>query len=399
MAISIRAYLSDFKGKTIWSTLLPVFIALYLLFSMISISLSQIFLFFSFLFWLGMLIKEKQKFTFPTFFWPIIAYAALSLLSVAFSVNPKISLKDSKELLLFLIVPIVYTSFHNAKMANKVNLALLISGYTSCLYSFYFYFFRAKPWERISGFMTHALTQGGVLLLFSCMALSVLLFTRYKIRFLWGIGFLLSLFALMLTRSRSAWIGLILAATFILLLYKPKALILVPVAIGLLYFVSPQQIKKRALTIFNPPSKSDKIRIEYLKVGIKIIKEYPFFGTGPDTVDIVYQDPKYGLSEDAKKNVHLHNNILQTAAERGIPTLIAWLTFIAWAFISSFKLLRNKDPALRAFAVASLAAILGLFTAGLFEYNFADSEITALFLYMITVPFSLSRIQEKTAST
>jgi len=34
-------------------------------------------------------------------------------------------------------------------------------------------------------------------------------------------------------------------------------------------------------------------------------------------------------------------------------------------------------------------------TAGLFEYNFADSEITMLFLYMITIPFSLARIQRK----
>jgi hypothetical protein len=42
-----------------------------------------------------------------------------------------------------------------------------------------------------------------------------------------------------------------------------------------------------------------------------------------------------------------------------------------------------------------LAALLGLFVAGLFEYNFADSEITMLFLYIITVPFSFARLQEK----
>jgi len=399
MAISVKAYFADFKGKTIWSTLLPIFIAFYLLFSMISISASQIFLFFSFIFWLGMLIKEKRKFTFPTFFWPIIAYIALSLLSAAFSVNPKISLKDSKELLLFLIVPIIYTGFFNIKKASKVNFALIVSGYTTCLYSFFFYFFKAKPWDRIEGFMTHSLTQGGVLLLFSCMALSVLLFTKNKIRYFWGFGFLFSLFALVLTRSRSAWIGLILAVCLILILYKPKTLILVPVVLGLLYFISPQQIKKRAQNIVNPSSKSDKLRIEYAKVGLRIIKEFPFLGTGPDTVDIVYQDPKYGLSEDAKKNVHLHNNILQTAAERGIPTLIAWLTFMIMTFLLLLRLTKNKDPAILPFAIAALAALIGLNVAGLFEYNFADSEITALFLYMITVPFSLNRIQEKTAST
>jgi len=398
VAISIKAYFADFKGKTIWSTLLPIFIALYLLFSMISISVSQIFLFFSFIFWLGMLIKEKQRFTFPAFFWPLIAYVVLSLLSSAFSVNPKISFKDSKELLLFLIVPIVYTSLLNVKMANKVNHALLASGFTTCIYSFFYYFFKAYPWERIKGFMTHALTQGGVLLLFSCMALSVLLFKKDKARYLWGAGFLLSLFALMLTRSRSAWIGLILAVCFILILYKPKTLISVPVAIGLLYFISPQQIKKRALNIVEPSSKSDKLRIEYIRAGLKIIRDYPIFGTGPDTVDIVYQDPKYGLSEDAKKNVHLHNNIVQTAAERGIPTLIAWLTFMIMTFFLLLRLIKNKDPSLFPFAIAALAALIGLNVAGLFEYNFGDSEITALFLYIITVPFALDRIQKTKAN-
>jgi O-antigen ligase len=112
---------------------------------------------------------------------------------------------------------------------------------------------------------------------------------------------------------------------------------------------------------------------------------------------MVFQNPKYGLSEEAKRFPHLHNNIIQIAAERGIPTLLAWLTFMVWAFISLAKLLKNKDPTLYPLTVASLAALLALFTAGLFEYNFADSEITMLFLYMITIPFSLTRIQDKEA--
>ena len=68
-----------------------------------------------------------------------------------------------------------------------------------------------------------------------------------------------------------------------------------------------------------------------------------------------------------------------------------------WTFISLIKLLKNKDPTLYPLTIAALAAVLALFTAGLFEYNFADSEITMLFLYMITIPFSLARIQRKEA--
>ena len=336
---------------------------------------------------------------FSSFFWLLTIFAFLALVSSFLSVNPKVSLKDSRELLLFLIVPIVYVSFRKHITGKKANLAFLASGYITCAYSIAYYFLKAKPWERIVGFMTHAMTQGGLLLLFSCMAISILLFAKDKIRYLWGFGLLLSLFALMLTRTRSAWIGFIIASVFILILYKPKTIIFVPIALCIFYIISPQQIKKRAVTLLNPSSKSDKLRIEYLKAGIKIIKEYPIFGTGPDTVDMVYQDPKYNLSEDAKRNVHLHNNILQIAAEKGIPCLLVWLSFIVYTFVSLFKLFKNKDPTHKTFAMAGLAAILALFISGFFEYNFADSEITALFLYMITLPFSLRRLHEKTSQT
>ncbi|MFQ5722160.1 MAG: O-antigen ligase family protein, partial [Candidatus Aminicenantales bacterium] len=113
-----------------------------------------------------------------------------------------------------------------------------------------------------------------------------------------------------------------------------------------------------------------------------------------DTVDMVFQNPKYGLSEEAKRNVHLHNNLTQIAAERGLLTLTAWLAFIIWSFISLLKLAKNKDPSLLPLAAAGVAVLLGLWAAGLFEYNFADSEITTLFLYIITIPFTLAQIKK-----
>jgi len=383
------------QGKPPWKFLFPIIFSFYLLFSMVSISVSQIFLSLSLLCWLVYLIKEKQKLLIPSFFWPLIVYSGLSLVSSFRSVNSEISLKDSKELLLFLIVPIVYTGFRQVNILKKANLALLASAYLCSLYSLLYFLFKAHPEERITGFMGHYMTQAGILLLFCSIALSMFLFSREKVRFMWGIGLLLALFPLALTQTRSAWIGLIIAVSLIILLYKPKALIIIPIAAGLFFIASPQNIKKRALSIFSLETYPNKLRIEYTKAGIKIIKDFPLLGSGPDTVDMVFQDPKYGLSEEAKRNVHLHNNITQIGAERGIPTLLAWIAFLAWAFISLVRLLKNKDPTIYPFTVAGLAAILALVTAGLFEYNFGDSEITTLFLFMITVPFTLDMIQKR----
>ena len=82
-------------------------------------------------------------------------------------------------------------------------------------------------------------------------------------------------------------------------------------------------------------------------------------------------------------NPHLHNVPLQIAAERGLPALAVWLWFIVLAIGDSWKRFKHDD-AYRFLAAASLACITALLTAGLFEYNFGDSEVLMLFLLIIT---------------
>ena len=372
--------------------LLLIAIVLYLFFSMLSISASQIFITLALVFCVILIIKKQIKLRFPAFFWALLAYAALSIIASFFSDNPAVSFKDSRELLLFLIVPITFLGFQKLKEIRFANLALLASALLSIVFSFVYFLFKSAPGERISGFMGHYMTQAGLLLLFSALALSIFLFTRDKSRFLWGAAFGLSSIAMILTLTRNAWIGIVIIGCILLLLYKPKTLVLIPVAVAVFLVFSPQHVKRRAFSIFDTKSYSNAQRIEYLNAGLKIIRDYPLFGTGPNTVHVIFQRPKYELSEEARSNVHLHNNLVQIAAERGIITLLVWLTFMAWAFISLVKLLKNKDPAHYSLTAAAVAALLALAAAGLFEYNFGDSEITTLFLYIITIPFTLQRL-------
>jgi O-antigen ligase len=377
------------------SRLLPLFITLFVLFSMVSISLSQIFLALAFAVLVILVAKKQIKVSFPPFFWGMIVYCALSILASFFSVNPGVSLIDAKDLLLFLIIPIVYMGLRQTNEIKRANLALLASAYVSIFYSLFTYLFKAAPGERVQGFMGHYMTQAGVMLLFGALALSIFIFSRDKARFFWGLGFFLSVLILILTSTRSAWIGMIIATSVVLFFFKPKALIFVPIATALILFLSPKEVKNRALSIFSTRSYSNAQRLEYLNAGIKIIKEYPIFGTGPNTVEMEFQNPKYGLSEEAKQNVHLHNNILQIAAERGIPTLLVWFVFIVWLLISLIKFVPNKDPALFPLTVAAIAAFLAHFAAGFFEYNFADAEVAALFFYIMIIPFAQARNLEK----
>ncbi len=381
--------LNNQREKSLWQKLLGLSLTGAILFSMISISLTQSFLALALVFWLTALSRRELKFTAPSFFWPLLAYSALSLIVCFFSVNPAMSFKDSRELLLYLVVPITMAGLASGRGQNRTTLALLVSGLLSSFYSLGYYFFSSEPGERIQGFMGHYMTQAGLLLLFLCTAVAFLLYSRNKARWAWGIAIILAVFSLALTLTRSAWVGFVIALAFLLFLYRPKALTIVPVVVGLFLLVSPQPMKQRALSIFSLKSYGNKQRIEYLKAGWRIVREFPFHGTGPDTVDMVFQNPKYGLSAITRQNVHLHNNIVQIAAERGIPTLLAWTVFIVWAFLSLLRLLKDRRAAVFPFAAAGAAALLALFTAGLFEYNFADSEVSVLFLYLITAPFAI----------
>ena len=379
--------LNNQREKSAWAVGLSLALAGSLLFSLISISLLESFLALAFLFWLAVLVRKERRPEFPAFFWALSAFAALSLIVSFFSVNPTVSFKDDRELFLFLAVPITTAAAASRRGLSWMTAALLTSGLVSSLYSIGYFLFKAAPGERIQGFMGHYMTQGGLLLLFLCAALSFFLFRRDRIRWLWGAALVPAAAALALTLTRSAWVGLVVAGIFLIFLYRPKALILVPVAITLFLVLSPQPMKRRALSIFSLHNYGNTLRIEYLQAGWRIIKKYPLHGTGPDTVDMVFQNPEYGLSEAARQNVHLHNNLVQIAAERGIPTLLAWLVFMAWAFVFQLAFLKNRASPVFPHAAAGAASILALFTAGLFEYNFADSEIIVLFLVLISWPF------------
>ena len=84
-----------------------------------------------------------------------------------------------------------------------------------------------------------------------------------------------------------------------------------------------------------------------MKSGLRIIKDHPLTGVGPDMVIQVY--PHYRDPDAVNQlNPHLHNVPLQIAAERGLPALAIWLWFIV-ALVRDFSVKRRRaaDPVAR----------------------------------------------------
>ena len=86
-----------------------------------SIAAAQIFLAAAIACWVALLIIRRESIEVPRFFWPLAAYAAITLVSAAASTDPVRSFIDSKQLVLFLIVPLVYRFVPGRRGASMVT--------------------------------------------------------------------------------------------------------------------------------------------------------------------------------------------------------------------------------------------------------------------------------------
>src|SRR5687767_8814486 len=71
-----------------------------------SIAIAQSLLAIALACWAALLLMRRDRLEVPRFFWPLLAFSGVTLVSAAFSPQPLVSLADTKQLLLFLVVPL-----------------------------------------------------------------------------------------------------------------------------------------------------------------------------------------------------------------------------------------------------------------------------------------------------
>ncbi|HXO40758.1 MAG TPA: O-antigen ligase family protein, partial [Thermoanaerobaculia bacterium] len=158
------------------------------------------------------------------------------------------------------------------------------------------------------------------------------------------------------------------------------------------FLSAPASVLRRASSIFDLRDPSNYDRLCMIDAGLHMIAERPFVGLGPDMVDHRYEiyrqptAPRYSVP-------HLHNSFLELAAERGLPSLGAYL----WMMIAGVRLALRRYRAEGGLAggraelyLGSVLALLAFNLAGLFENNWGDAEVKRLALFALMMPFCLA---------
>ena len=359
-----------------------------------SIAAAQILLTIASALTIALVIRDRERVEVPRMFWPLLAYGAITLVSAYFSIDPKTSWWDTKQLLLFVVVPLSYRLFRGGRSFTAVDVVITVGAlhatYGVIQYAILNY---DNLGLRVRGLLGHYMTFSGLIMLVACTAVARLMFRKQDRT--WPAAVVPALLvALALTMSRNAWVGTCAGIGLLFLLRDFRLVGILPVAAGLFLAFAPAHVSERLYSTFSLSDPTNRDRLAMIRSGFRIIKDYPLAGVGPDTVRLVYQhyrDPK----AEKQLNPHLHNVPLQIAAERGLPALLIWLWFV---FVLMREFARNlRSTRIRWLHTAGLAGVVAMLAAGMFEYNFGDSEFLMLFLLLVTLPFAADRIPASTA--
>ena len=353
-----------------------------------SIAIAQLLLTFAVLFWLLLTIFNRERFEAPRFFWVLVAYGAITLISAAFSSNRTASFVDSKQLVLFLIVPVAYRLLSNRRGSLMLTLVMSLGGASAAFGIFQYGLLHFDQLsQRPQGTLGHYMTYAGLLMLVIGIALAKILFGRGER--LWAALLMPALvMAVALTSTRTAWVGVCAAAAVLLMLKDFRLLAILPIFAAITFAAAGPSITQRLMSTFDRKDPTRVDRLAMLREGARMVRAHPLVGVGPNMVKERYAEYR---DEGAIKEVnpHLHNVPVQIAAERGLPALAIWVGLIGVLAVDLWRLFQSGQH--RVLTTTALAALASMLAAGLFEYNFGDSEFLMLFLLLVTLPFAAAR--------
>jgi O-antigen ligase len=328
------------------------------------------------IFFLGWAMARREaRFSFHILYYPLALYGLASTVS-SMAADARIH-QGFEGMLWFkmLIFPCAIILYREVPRLRELATyaCAIVAGGGACWGLIQFAFLDQRTLEhRISGPSSHVMTYSGVLLPLSLMML--VLFWRER-KWWAGLACALSSLTLLLTFTRSVWLGWMAAAVVVILASRARlAFYALPVILLFITFM-PLDLFGRLVSTFDFQQSSNFDRIRMLQAGAEMIRDRPVLGVGPANVKASYALYR---AQDAPRPrpPHLHNNVVQLWAERGILGLAAYLLLLALFLRECIRGWTTN----RMWAEIGIAVTVSLTIAGLFEFNFGDTEVFYLML-------------------
>ncbi len=340
--------------------------------------------------------------------YPLAAYALCYALSAVFSYDPATSLVKLSALHSALILPLALLLVRGERQVRLVTGAVIgISAVLAVYGVAQFVFTDYGPLhQRIPGPFSHNMTFSGVLLLgLALIAGRVASSHGWRRQVNWFVLAVVGA-ALVLTLTRSAWLGAFAVATAAFALQRRRvllgygaALVLAAVSLAAVAPTLWPTYWQRATSMIDVRNPSNYDRLCMLWAGGQMIADRPLTGIGPGMVREWYPVYRHPTSMRAREK-HLHNTFVHMAASRGIPSLLCYLWLMGAAAALAIAGYRGEGGRAGPRAdlyLGVLFALLALNVAGLFEANWRDTEIQRWVLFLLALPVCLGDGKEGAA--
>jgi O-antigen ligase len=327
---------------------------------------------------------------------PVGCYLLLLVGSVLASSDPWSSARGLSDLFTFttlLMAPFLVRG--ERQVRRVVDTLIVLAALLACEGLAQFLFGYGDIDRRIRGPFSHYMTFSGFLLICDLLLLASMVYAgRWRTPWRWAALGVINA-ALLGSYTRNAWVALALSLTLMIAFRAPRLLLAYLPATALFITLAPVPILHRVVSIVDLRDASNYDRLCMLEAGFTMVRQRPVFGVGPDLVARFY--PIYRAPAAPRYEVpHLHNTLLQIAAERGLPALGAYLAMtlvaaaVAWrAFVREGG---RRGPRADLY-MGALLALLAFNLAGLFENNWGDTEVQRPILFVLAIPFCLRAVE------
>ena len=351
-----------------------------------SIAISEFFLSIAALIQIVNLVRRKATLAVPRCFWLWLLWAGMETLMWILSPEPAAGWTEIRHLLLLGFVLLALSAFDHSQQLLLAWKGVFVSATVSSAFLIGEFFYRLHIYKdeiaaggessfylRSGGLVHHWMVYGTIEVVVVAGLVSFWFVYENQRRRLQPI-IAINAVAVMLSLTRMTWLTCLLVLAVALVWKRSKWIWALPVVSVALYVVAPGAVRSRVASFFDPTFYSNAERVQMLEVGWRMLRDNPLTGVGPGRVEQLYTS--YLLPGDPVPayHGHLHNNLVQIAAQFGLPVTLAALIFVVCAFRDLLKARRKAlNPDGRFLTDTALLALTGFLFAGLFEYTYGHS--------------------------